>query len=91
MIMKIGGWRTRSVFERYAIVSRNDMADAMRKLQNTEAELQIGTQIGHDSDATKNAMQSARGTSAWIGRGINRLDGAGRGGRTPMTARVGGF
>jgi len=39
VIMKIGGWRTRSVFERYAIVSRNDIADAMRKLQNTEIEL----------------------------------------------------
>lgn len=24
VIMKIGGWRTRSVFERYAIVSRTD-------------------------------------------------------------------
>jgi hypothetical protein len=31
--MKIGGWRTRSVFERYAIMSRTDIADAMRKLQ----------------------------------------------------------
>jgi hypothetical protein len=27
-IMKIGGWRTRSVSERYAIVSRTDIADA---------------------------------------------------------------
>ena len=38
VIMKIGGWRTRSVFERYAIVSRNDIADAMRKLQDSEVE-----------------------------------------------------
>ena len=36
VIMKIGGWRTRSVFERYAIVSRTDLADAMRKLQQSE-------------------------------------------------------
>jgi integrase len=36
VIMKIGGWRTRSVFERYAIVSRTDIADAMRKLQQSE-------------------------------------------------------
>jgi integrase len=36
IIMKIGGWRTRSVFERYAIVSRTDIADAMRKLQQSE-------------------------------------------------------
>jgi integrase len=36
IIMKIGGWRTRSVFERYAIVSRNDIADAILKLQESE-------------------------------------------------------
>src|SRR6185369_7201945 len=35
VIMKIGGWRTRSVFERYAIVSRGDMVDAMQKLQRS--------------------------------------------------------
>jgi hypothetical protein len=36
VIMKIGGWRTRSVFERYAIISRNDIADAMLLLQISE-------------------------------------------------------
>jgi hypothetical protein len=36
VIMKIGGWRTRSVFERYAIVSRSDMNDAILKLQDSE-------------------------------------------------------
>jgi len=36
IIMKIGGWRTRSVFERYAIVSRSDMNDAILKLQDSE-------------------------------------------------------
>jgi hypothetical protein len=34
--MKIGGWRTRSVFERYAIVSRSHMNDAILKLQESE-------------------------------------------------------
>jgi hypothetical protein len=34
--MKIGGWRTHSVFERYAIVSRSDMNDAILKLQESE-------------------------------------------------------
>ena len=34
--MKIGGWRTRSVFERYAIVSRSDMNDAILKLEESE-------------------------------------------------------
>jgi integrase len=34
VIMKIGGWRTRSVFERYAIVAQSDIQDAIAKLQN---------------------------------------------------------
>ena len=37
MIMKIGGWRTTSVFHRYAIVDRRDMATAMRQFEAYEA------------------------------------------------------
>jgi integrase len=48
VIMKIGGWRTRSVFERYAIVSRGDIVDAMRKLQINQQE-SLGHEIGHVS------------------------------------------
>ena len=33
VIMKIGSWRTRSVFERYAIVSQSDISDAIQKLE----------------------------------------------------------
>jgi len=33
VIMKIGGWRTRSVLERYAIFDQNDIAAAMKELQ----------------------------------------------------------
>jgi hypothetical protein len=33
--MKIGGWRTRSVFERYAIVSQTDVQDALEKLKES--------------------------------------------------------
>jgi integrase len=51
VIMKIGGWRTRSVFERYAIVSRGDIVDAMRKLQINQRESQIGHEIGHAAQA----------------------------------------
>lgn len=36
VIMKIGGWRTRSVFERYAIVSQTDIADAMIRLETEQ-------------------------------------------------------
>jgi len=43
VIQKIGGWRTRSVFERYAIVTQTDIADAMRKLQSREK----GHSLGH--------------------------------------------
>lgn len=33
VIMKIGGWRTHSVFERYEIVSRTDAIDALKRLE----------------------------------------------------------
>ena len=45
VIMKIGGWRTRSVFERYAIVSQADIADAIGKL-----EIRDGHSLGHSED-----------------------------------------
>ena len=48
--MKIGGWKTRSVFERYAIVSRTDIVDAMRMLQQAEkAQEQAVVTIGHET------------------------------------------
>lgn len=47
VIMKIGGCLTRSVFERYAIVSRGDIVDAMRKLQINQQESQMSREIGH--------------------------------------------
>jgi hypothetical protein len=62
--MKIGGWRTRSVFERYAIVSRSDMNDAILKLQESESRVEqerlkveeeqekIKAQIGHNEAIT---------------------------------------
>lgn len=33
VIMKIGGWKTRSVFERYAIVANSDISDAVERLE----------------------------------------------------------
>jgi hypothetical protein len=37
--MKIGGWKTRSVFERYAIVSHSDIEDALQKLEQPKEAL----------------------------------------------------
>ena len=57
--MKIGGWRTRSVFERYAIVSRNDLADAMRKLEISER-AEIGHEIGHAAQTAQTEAELQR-------------------------------
>jgi hypothetical protein len=56
VIMKIGGWRTRGVFEHYAIVSRGDMVDAMQKLQRAEQESTASHVIGHveSTDSSSN-------------------------------------
>jgi len=56
--MRIGGWKTRSVFERYAIVSRSDIADAMLKLELSEKALEESaknenwSRIGHAAQRT---------------------------------------
>ena len=60
VIMKIGGWRTRSVFERYAIVSRTDIADAMRKLQTSEAQKKISHEISHATETATTDAQLQR-------------------------------
>jgi integrase len=39
MIMRIGGWRTPSVFHRYAIVNRQDMANAIRQVEEHQRSL----------------------------------------------------
>ncbi len=36
VIMRIGGWKTRSVFERYNIVTQADVKDAVTKLERAE-------------------------------------------------------
>jgi integrase len=43
VIMKIGGWRTRSVFDRYNIIDESDLADAARRLDDKRAALDANT------------------------------------------------
>jgi integrase len=77
VIMKIGGWKTRSVFERYAIVSQSDIRDAMAKLEagqqrdNADAaqeqkspEEKVGQSLGRAASAGPDSgIPSARTTS----------------------------
>ncbi len=47
VIMKIGGWKTRTVFERYNIINDDDIADAVQKLENRD----FGHKLGHSEVA----------------------------------------
>lgn len=63
--MKIGGWRTRSVFERYAIVSRSDMNDAILKLQECENRVEQLKKFG--TWPTKSKAQRYDGSDSRVG------------------------
>jgi len=61
VIMKIGGWKTRSVFERYAIVSQSDIRDAMTKLEE-----------GQQRDNAE-AAQEQKAAQKQFGQGLDRM------------------
>ena len=67
VIMQIGGWRTRSVFDRYAIITENDIVDAVRKLEADRKQREIATveisAISHES-VTKSTEVPARVANA---------------------------
>jgi len=60
VIMRIGGWKTASVFKRYDIVDQTDIADAVTKLEQQRARAaekeeptsEFGHDSGHDSRKT---------------------------------------
>src|SRR5262245_44981782 len=62
--MRISGHKTRSVFERYNIVSERDLHEAARKLENYMAE-RTKAQLGHTLGTPQhNSRKTARGKSA---------------------------
>jgi integrase len=56
--MAIGGWKTRSVFDRYSIVSPNDVAEAGRKLEVFHSQ-----KVGDNSGTLCTQMQSVNSVS----------------------------
>ena len=69
VVMKIGGWKTRSMLDRYSIISTGDVADALLKLERrreseAEAEKQAvwvenGKNRADDEGPRVNASASA--------------------------------
>ncbi len=59
VIMQIGGWRTRSVFDRYAIITENDIVDAVRKLEADRKQREIAmveiSAISHEINRSANS------------------------------------
>jgi hypothetical protein len=52
--MQIGGWKTRSVFDRYNVVSERDLVDAAAKLEQHLANV--------ESDHTKSTSRQLSGS-----------------------------
>jgi hypothetical protein len=59
-IMKIGGWKTRSVFDRYNIVNEKDLADAAAKLDQKALEQKLRHSSGKVT--SKSATKEETGT-----------------------------
>jgi hypothetical protein len=57
VIMKMGGWKTRSVFERYAIVTETDMADAIERVEAHRAQLGQSQSKNAPDEVQLNASQ----------------------------------
>lgn len=65
IIQKIGGWKTRSVFERYAIVSDRDINDAMIALEATQQRDHAEATARQESSApSENQFAQSSGTTS---------------------------
>ncbi len=60
MVMAIGGWKTRSVFDRYNIVSERDLHDAAAKLERHLAEVEKQRDKAKTRTKSSSAEISAR-------------------------------
>jgi integrase len=58
VIMRIGGWKTRNVFERYNIVDQADLADASRRLDEKRG----NGEFGHSTATVETAETREKGT-----------------------------
>ena len=60
--MQIGGWRTRSVFDRYAIITENDIVDAVRKLEadRKQREALVAEVANSHESVTKSTQDTTR-------------------------------
>ncbi len=68
VIQKIGGWKTRSVFERYAIVDQRDIADAMHKLEVEQALAKLKTRKRRSLGRVLGRVRSKRGVAQSLTR-----------------------
>lgn len=63
VIMQIGGWRTRTVFERYNIISQADISEALGKLERAREKDRSATersQFDHDSANSSEERDEAK-------------------------------
>jgi hypothetical protein len=59
-IMKIGGWKTRSVFDRYNIVNEKDLAEAAAKLDQKAQQRKL--RHGSGTVKSKSTVRDASGS-----------------------------
>ena len=57
VVMRIGGWKTRSVFDRYNIVNTRDLHDAAAKLERYHEELAAAAEQNKQSKTQSNSLE----------------------------------